>query len=112
EGETGYRLFLAPSNNVLAVLKAFDVGSHGGFYDPAGPARALREIETVHKRYPLIPYFADSAGFKARFTTEVTAELISFLEDALSDVEPMMDSNSGSIGEYVRKHQGIHLWWD
>jgi len=112
EGEHGYRLFLAPSNNVLTILKVFHVGSHAGFYDPDGHARALREVEMVHKRYPLIPYFADSAGFKARFTAEITTDLIHFLEDGLSDVEPMMDAKNGSIADYVKKHQGIHLWWD
>jgi hypothetical protein len=110
--ESGYRVFLVPSNDVLAVLRVFEVGKRAADYDPDGHDRAVREIEAVHERCPLIPFFADSACFKARFAGAVSEEVITFLETALSAAEPMMDDDDGSIAGYVRTQKGIHLWWD
>ena len=110
--EPGYRLFLAPSNDVVSVARIFGVGRHAADYDPEAHARALREIAAVQKRSFLIPFFADAAGFKARFTEPVTDELITFIERTLSDVEPMMDDDDGSITKYLKSEKGIHLWWD
>ncbi len=111
-GERGYRLFLAPSNDAVAVARVFEIGEHAADYDPEGQARALREIAAVQEQNPLIPFFADAAGFKARFANPITEELTAFLESTLSDAEPMMDDEDGSITEYVRTQKGIHLWWD
>jgi hypothetical protein len=110
--ESSYRLFLAPSDDVVAVARVFEVGTHAADYDPEGHARALREIAIVQERSPMIPFFADAAGFKARFVGSVTEELITFLEGTLSDSVPMMDADDGSITKYVRTQKGIHLWWD
>jgi len=111
EEEDGYRLFLAPSNDAVAVARVFGVGKHGADYDPEGHSRAMQEIENVHRQSPIIPFFADTAGFKARFSEAVTDELITFLGSNLTDAEPMMD-DEGSIEEYVKRQKGIHLWWD
>jgi hypothetical protein len=110
--ESGYRIFLAPSSDVVAVIRVFEVGKHAADFDPDGHDLAVREIEAVQERCPLIPFFADSAGFKARFAGAVSEELITFLETALSNAEPMMDDDDGSIADYVRTQKGIHLWWD
>ena len=110
--ESGYRIFLVPSSDVVAVVRVFEVGKHAADYDPDAHELALREIAAVQERYPLIPFFADSAGFKARFAGLVSEELIAFLETALSNAEPMMDEDDGSIADYVRTQKGIHVWWD
>ena len=60
----------------------------------------------------LIPYFADSAGLKAKFAKKITDELIEVLEGSLCSVEPMIDEDEGSITDYIKKNKGIHLWWD
>jgi hypothetical protein len=112
EREAGYRLFLAPSNDVVAVVRVFGVGKHAAEDDPEASARALQQVAAVQKRCALLPFFADAAGFKARLAEPVTDDLISFLEDTLTDAEPMMDDDDGSIATYVRKQKGIHLWWD
>src|SRR5438132_7325909 len=47
ERESGYRVFLAPSNDIVGVARVFGVGSHRTDYDPDAHARALREIAAV-----------------------------------------------------------------
>src|SRR5438105_12127211 len=62
---TGF--FSLHPTTLSGVARVFGVGSHRTDYDPDAHARALREIAAVEKRSPLIPFFADAAGFKARF---------------------------------------------
>ena len=107
-GSDGYHLYLVPAKGVRSVIEAFAVGSHGGD-DVDSVFEQLAAANAVNS---LVPYFADAAGLKARFSKPVTPELISLLEDSLLSAEPMMDEDEGSIAAYVEENRGIHLWWD
>jgi|GEM_PF-4987034 hypothetical protein len=107
-GDEGYGLYLVPQKGIRYVIETFEVGSHGG----AEPESVFAEIELADAENPLIPYFADKAGIKAKFTKPVTKELLAILEESMSSIEAMMDPEEGSIDGYIREHNGIHLWWD
>ena len=106
--DEGYGLYLVPEKGVRYVIEKFYVGSHAG----AEPESVYEEIAAADGQNPLVPFFADIAGLKARFSKPVTEELISILEETLSSVEPMMDEDEGTVAGYIRQHQGLHLWWD
>jgi hypothetical protein len=106
--DEGYGLYLVPEKGVRYVIEKFYVGSHAG----VEPESVYDEIAVADGQNPLIPFFADEAGLKARFSKPVTEELIAVLEDTLLSVEPMMDEDEGTIAGYVRQNHGLHLWWD
>jgi hypothetical protein len=107
EQEQCYRVFLAPSDDVMAVVRAFGVGSHNSTFDNKVSEEAIEQIGEILKVGSVAPFFADSAGFKLRFLTPISDEAIATLQD----VEPMMD-DEGLICNYIRDRQEIHLWWD
>jgi len=106
-GGEGHRLYLVPQRGVRYIIETFEVGSKDGIE----PESVYSEISEADASNPLIPYFADGAGLKAKFSEPVTDELLTVLDESLSSVEPMMDDD-GEIRPYIKKQNGIHLWWD
>ena len=106
-GEEGYGLYLVPKRGVRYVIETFEVGSHVG----SEPESVYSEIAEADAANPLIPYFADASGLKAKFSMPVTDELLAVLSESLSSGESMMDDD-GEIHPYIKKHNGVHLWWD
>jgi hypothetical protein len=109
--DSGHRVYLAPSDDVIAVANAFDVGGHAE-HDKNARERALMQIRETDQKNPLLPYFADTAGFKARFSQQLTEDMITFMLGILTDVEPMIDEEQGTAERYLREQHAIHLWWD
>ncbi len=103
-----YHMFLVPANGVRYVIEKFGVGSHAG----SEPASVYEEIAAADAKNPMVPFFADEAGLKARFSKPVTKALLAILEDSLYSVEAMMDDGYKSVDDYIQKNQGVHLWWD
>jgi|SRR5882724_7382404 len=105
--EDGYGVYLVPQKGIKYVIGSFDVGSHG----QDSPESAYDEVREADAKNPLIPYFADEAGIKAKFSKPVSEDLIALLLDSMSSVEAMMEDDDDVEG-YIRKNNGIHLWWD
>jgi hypothetical protein len=104
----GYRLYLAPAIGVKSILEPFQIGAHGG----DAIESVFAQISDADIMNPLIPYFADPAGLKAKFSKPITNQLIELLEETVLDAEIMMDDEDGTIGEFVRTNKEIQLWWD
>ncbi|HRE79706.1 MAG TPA: hypothetical protein PLN52_01600 [Opitutaceae bacterium] len=107
-GGEGYRLYLIPATGIRRVIEGFEVGSHAD----CDANSVFEEIAFADSTNLLIPYFADPAGLKAKFSKPITQELIAVLEETLMSAEPMIDEDEGSIEPYIRKNEGIYLWWD
>jgi hypothetical protein len=108
KGHEGYHLYLAPATGVKSVLAPFAIGSHGG----DDVESVFAQIGEADAENPLIPYFADGAGLKAKFSKPVTAQLLELLERTIVDGEIMMSDDDGSIREFVKANNEIQLWWD
>jgi hypothetical protein len=109
--EQCYRVFLAPSDDVMAVARAFGVCSHDSTFDDKVSEEAMEQIGKILMVGTVAPFFADSAGIKLRFLKPISDETIAELQEHLWNIEPMMD-DEGSIADYIRDRQEIHLWWD
>ena len=105
--DEGYGLYLVPQRGIKYVIEAFEVGSHAG----AEAESVYDEIREADNKNSLIPYFADEAGIKAKFTSPVTTEILSILNESLYSSDAMADDD-GELDSYIRKHNGVHLWWD
>ena len=86
--------------------KGYFVGAHG-----AEEREAIQELTLIHRENPIVPFFADPAGFKFKFRKPLTEEFLEFLDATLSAGvdEQMLDENGEDL---VRKTGIVHLWWD
>ena len=105
-GDGRHRLYLAPEQDPVQVVRDFEVGAHGDEHQ-----EAVEQIAMIQEQNPILPFFADSAGFKFKFRKPITEEFLHFLEATLSVGidEPMMNED-GQLNE--RETGFVHLWWD
>ncbi len=105
-GDEEHRIFLVPDDDPIRVARDFEVGAHGG-----EERETIQELSLIHRENPIVPFFADPAGFKFKFRKPLTDEFLQFLDATLSAGvdEQMLDENGEDM---VRKTGIVHLWWD
>ena len=105
-GDEQHRLYLVPDHDPVQVARDFEVGAHGDEQQ-----EAIEQLTLVHEQNPIVPFFADDAGFKFKFRKPITEEFASFLETTLSaGVDEQMLNDDGELN--VRETGFVHLWWD
>ena len=101
-----HRLYLVPDHDPVQVARQFEVGSHGDEHQ-----QAVEQVVLVHEQNPIVPFFADSAGFKFKFTKPITDEFMHFLDATLhAGMDEQMMNDDGELN--VRETGFVHLWWD
>jgi len=110
--DDSYLLYLVPHSNPVDVARFFKVGSCGGYSDCDDSAEALKVIDLVNRKAEIVPYFADTNGFKFVFRDGLDFSLPAFLEKVITvGAEAMMDAE-GKIGSTILGRGFVHLWWD
>jgi hypothetical protein len=110
--DSPHALYRIETADPLEIVKGFKVGSHCD-YIPNIESKVLRELAKVHERNPLIPYFADAAGFKCTFEQALTADFAQLLDSTITEgLEIYSESDEGEFGSIVIKEGFLHLWWD
>ena len=105
-GGDKHRLYLVPDHDPVQLARDFGVGALGG-----EQGEAIEQIELVHKQNPIVPFFADQAGFKFKFRRAITDEFVKFLETTLlAGVDEQMLNEDGELN--VRETGLVRLWWD
>jgi len=84
----------------------FEVGAHSDEQQ-----KTIEQIILVNEQNPIVPFFADPAGFKFKFRNSITDDLVSFLEATLSaGMDEQMINEDGELN--VRETGFVHLWRD
>lgn len=108
-----YQIYLVPVGNPGELIEDFEVSTHAAFYASDTPKSVRAEVEAVHAYSPILPFFADAAGFKFSFQNPITPELLDFLEqNVTAGMEAMMEGDDGSIRPFIAREKYVHLWWD
>jgi hypothetical protein len=114
------KLYRITTHDPLDVIREFEVGSHAemSYGENANPA-VLEQMALVHARNPIVPFFADSAGFKCTFEKPLTVEFGEFLDETIEEgAEAYLSGYEGYeevgwlIGPLVIRDGFLHLWWD
>ena len=115
--DRGHRLYLIEDIEPAELIEQFECGSHNlssiGHDDSE---QCYEEMEAVHQIAPYRPYFADGAGFKARFLESISQEKALQIEDILTvGLEGYQSDWSGEgpvLAETLVKENQVRLWWD
>ncbi len=116
--DDSHRLYLIPAGDPGVVAETFGVGGHGAYYSMESPGQVRAQVEAIHAQNPIVPFFADAAGFKFGFQKEITPELLAFIDRTLTvGLEAMIEASweAGGEGEpsaFVAREKHVHLWWD
>ncbi len=97
--------------NALDLVVWLRVGSHVG----ASAEKVRDKLELVDRISPLAAYFADEAGYRARFTTPVSegdARVIAGYIEEFSDCGNLAEQFDLTLPDYILASQEIQLWWD
>ena len=101
-----HQLYLVPDNDPVQVARDFEVGAHGEEHQ-----EAIEEIRLVQEENAIVPFFADSGGFKFKFTKPITEEFVHFLDATLeAGMDEQMMNDDGELN--VRETGFVYLWWD
>jgi hypothetical protein len=102
--------YFEPSN-ALDLVEWLKVGTHGG-----ADAKEVRGmLEMVSRISPLATYFADEAGYRARFASPVSADdarVIAGHIDEMSEGGSLSEQFDLTLPDYIFASQEIQLWWD
>jgi hypothetical protein len=107
-----HSLYRVETRDPLDIVRAFQVGTHAelSYGEDAHPA-VLDQMAAVHARNPIVPFFADAAGFKCTFERPVGKEFAEFLDSAICEgAEAYADE--GYVGPVVMREGILRLWWD
>jgi hypothetical protein len=107
--ESRIAYFEPRSSSDLALW--FNVGAHGD-EDPVKIASLLAHTDSI---YPIAPYFASSAGFRARFVNSIdldNAKIIAERFESVSEAWNIAECYDLNLADYIFAAQEIPLWWD
>ena len=112
-GDAPHALYALPAIDPLEVAQLCEVGSHGG----CSSVEVLQVLKQIQERSPFEVFFADAAGFKARFLappSEAEARRIEELVlDVCIDAINLIDSDEPDYAQaIVLEKQSLELWWD
>ena len=110
-----HHLYRVETDNPLEILESCEVGSHGAesYGDSLIPSKVLDQLIVVHARNPIVPFFADPAGFKCGFEKPLSEEFAAFLDEAIFEgVEAYADEEEGLVSVAVLREGCLRLWWD
>lgn len=110
--ESQHVLYRVETRDPLTIISAFQVGTHAelSYGADAHPA-VMEQMASVHARNPIVPFFADAAGFKCMFEQPLQKDFAEFLDSTITEgVEIYADE--GCIGPVVMREGFLHLWWD
>lgn len=115
--DPGHRLYLIEDIEPAEVIEQFETGMHGLYsYGQDDSEQCYEEMEAVYKIAAYRPYFADAAGFKARFLETLSAAQALRIEDVLTvGLEGYQSEWSGQgpvVADTLMKENQIRLWWD
>jgi hypothetical protein len=114
-GDDGHAIYLIEDGSAIEVAREFETGSHNAF---AGveTEQVCDELSCVLKVAPFRPYFADAAGYKAKFLDRLTARQAQAIERILTvGLEGYLSEWSGDgpiMAETLVEENGLRLWWD
>jgi hypothetical protein len=108
----GPALYRIETEFPLQIIEAFGISSHS----PSGGVDALIEqMAAIHKRNPIVPFYADDATLQCTFERPLTKDFCDFLDEVVVEgVESYAqeDDWDGTIGSIVMNEGCLRLWWD
>ena len=112
QDDSTHMLYRIETSDPLEIVREFEVGSHCDYIPDIG-SKVLQELAVVHERNPLVPFFADAAGFKCTFEIPLDDDFAEFLDSSVGEgLEIYAQSDDGEFGSVVLKSGFLHLWWD
>lgn len=108
-GFEDHALYLVPAGDPVEIARAFDVGTHDGARDHDYTLLVIREL---HLRNPMIPFFADCAGFKCFFENPFDDAFLKFVDRTVVVGTAAMADQFGSHRSFLLDNGYLHLWWD
>lgn len=95
-----HSLFLVPTRDPFEVMTWF------GF-----PTHELESLRPIHAKNPLLPTFADPRGFHCDFLDEVTGELATELDTAVTTALsfPMIDDGD-DVGDFALENERLEFF--
>ena len=124
--DESHRLYTVPVDTTpVEIVRTFEVGSHGAmsynFDEKETVELVAKKVAAISEIIPFRILFADPAGLKMRFHTQITREELDQIEALFPEDEMMQagldgyisawDGKSPILGE-VLKTNTLHLWWD
>jgi hypothetical protein len=107
------RLYRIETSDPIAIARACEVGRHGELSYGTSPENLWEELGLIHAQNPIVPFFADEAGFQFEFENPVIDEFAAFLSRTLTDgFEAYAGEDDGDLGDFVRRDGYLRLWWD
>lgn len=103
--------YFEPRNSIDVAIW-LKVGSHN---DRADPEEVAGLLERTNREFPLAAYFADEAGYSARFVSPISLEEARIIADrfsSISDGEDIAEDFGLPLAEFIFASQSLQLWWD
>jgi hypothetical protein len=103
--------YFEPRNSIDVAIW-LKVGSHN---DGADPEEVASLLQRTDKEFPLAAYFADDAGYKARFVSPISLEEARIIADRFSSIsegENIAEGFGLPLAEFIYASQSLQLWWD
>lgn len=77
-----------------------------------GHAAFIRELAKLNKRNPVVPFFADCAGYCCQFTQPLDDKVAAIIEDKFAVWGDPMFDDQGCVVPFIKKHGFMNLFWD
>jgi hypothetical protein len=118
-------IYLIEGRSAVEIAKDFGTGSHQTFLPPE-TEQVCEVLARIFNTAAFRPYFADPAGYKAHFRSQITRRQAVEIEQILLaacvgmegyetglDGEEVEYSDEGPIlAPMIESENGIRLWWD
>ena len=110
--DTQLHLYRIETRDPLDIIKACEVGTQAALsYGKDAHPTVLKEMALVQARNPIVPFFADLAGFKCTFEQPVSEEFAEFLDSVITEGSEAY-ADEGYIAPVVMRTKFLQLWWD
>lgn len=113
--DEGYKFYLVPAGDPLRLIRDFEIGSHNADDWSKTLEILVKEVRVIHAANPIIPFFADAAGFKFSFENPITDGLVELIESTATEgIEGLANirDDKGGISDGLKLRGFLHLWWD
>ena len=111
KGEEPYAVYVGPKISPLEILEPFGVGTHND--DGNQHEQTIWMLSELFQAVPFVAYFADAAGYRVRFLSDVTDALAKRIEEQVLEVCPdAIELHEGDVAETIVQQRRLILWWD
>ena len=111
EGDDPYAVYVGPKINPLELLAPFSVGTHNESLNEH--EQTISTMTEIYQTVPFVAYFADAAGYRVRFLSDVTDVQAERFEEQLIELCPdAIELHEGEVAETIMRQRRLILWWD